>query len=397
MSTLNRSFVLSRILAQLTREPDILALPGLELDGDEVLRPDISIFPVEKVTPNFFEDVERLRQMPLIAVEIIDGRKGSAELLERARKLMRQGVKACWLVEPLARSVIVLDEGKRRLVHAEWMESQGVSLDFSAVFAEQGKVEGSSASKESGDDRSRRLVDALRKRHGERRIFLPSTGAEDWRHLLAEPERDWRQGSSVRALAYCWEEHDGLPPEIGVALKAEPALGETMSMFVVPEFPVALPGGARPAVNDIWLLARTRSGLASITVEGSNGESFGRSVEDWFDRDSQGKTSRLRFLCEQLELDFPPPQNLRYSLLQRVASAIIEARRLALPVAMTLVHAFSDGQARRGEKNGKEEFELLAQLLGATGRVEHLARKELSGGLQLYLGWVSGDQRYLQS
>jgi hypothetical protein len=33
------------------------------------------------------------------------------------------------------------------------------------------------------------------------KFYIPTTVTEDWKYLLAEPERDWRTGYSTKALA----------------------------------------------------------------------------------------------------------------------------------------------------------------------------------------------------
>lgn len=41
-------------------------------------------------------------------------------------------------------------------------------------------------------------------------IYIPTTSPEDWRRLLAEPDKHWKRGYSARALACCWET-EGFP------------------------------------------------------------------------------------------------------------------------------------------------------------------------------------------
>ena len=47
-----------------------------------------------------------------------------------------------------------------------------------------------------------------------------------------------------------------------------PSLKDLDTIFAIPEHKVALPGGARPSQNDVWILAETPAGLVSISVEG---------------------------------------------------------------------------------------------------------------------------------
>ena len=44
-----------------------------------------------------------------------------------------------------------------------------------------------------------------------KRIYVPSTGPDNWRRLLADPSTQWETGFSAKALAYCWEAAEGLP------------------------------------------------------------------------------------------------------------------------------------------------------------------------------------------
>lgn len=75
------------------------------------------------------------------------------------------------------------------------------------------------------------------------RIYLPSTGAEDWRSLLASPERHWREGHFAMSLAPCWEACVGLRPEIAAQFADVDPAPELL--IALPEHKVLLPGEAR--------------------------------------------------------------------------------------------------------------------------------------------------------
>ena len=79
----------------------------------------------------------------------------------------------------------------------------------------------------------------------------------------------------------------------------------------------------------------------STAVEGKVSESFGPTIGEWFKEPSSGKERRLSYLCEQLEVGFPPDGQVRYQLVHRTASAIIVAIRFNAPDAAMVVHAFS--------------------------------------------------------
>jgi uncharacterized protein DUF6946 len=44
--------------------------------------------------------------------------------------------------------------------------------------------------------------------------YIPAQSAEDWRKLLADPEKQWKRGYSAMASALSWEAAVGLPEEI---------------------------------------------------------------------------------------------------------------------------------------------------------------------------------------
>lgn len=42
-------------------------------------------------------------------------------------------------------------------------------------------------------------------------IYVPARSVEDWRLLLAEPDKQWRSGFSAKTLAQCWQAAAGFP------------------------------------------------------------------------------------------------------------------------------------------------------------------------------------------
>src|SRR5436309_2542925 len=72
------------------------------------------------------------------------------------------------------------------------------------------------------------------------RILTFTTGPEDWRQFLADPQKHWRVGFSARTLAHCWEAADGFPEEVAAIFHGtdEPALTELEPLLAVPEFKV---------------------------------------------------------------------------------------------------------------------------------------------------------------
>ncbi|MFC1719905.1 DUF6946 family protein, partial [Pseudomonadota bacterium] len=219
----------------------------------------------------------------------------------------------------------------------------------------------------------------------------PSLAAEEWKRFLADPEKHWRTGYSAKAIAHCWQEAGGIPSEIINVLNQIVTLQGIKTIFAIPEHKVPLPGGVRASQNDVWVLAETEESLVSIAVEGKVSESFDMTLGEWFIKPSPGKQERLQFLCDQLCLDFPPPDHIRYQLLHRTASAIIEARRFRTKEAVMVVHTFSP------TNEWLADYQNFLALYGLKAAVDEAVSTQLESGINLHFAWVHGDEKYLNA
>lgn len=219
------------------------------------------------------------------------------------------------------------------------------------------------------------------------KVFIPARQAEDWKGLLAEPAKQWKTGYSARTLAHCWQEAQGLPEPIGSMMTK--AMGPTTMLMAFPEYKVPLPGGGRPSQNDLFVLARSKRGLVTMMVEGKVSEPFDRTVSEWRQEASEGKAERLRYLCTQLRLPEQDVLDVRYQLLHRTVSALIEAGRFCAPAAVMLVHSFSP------EHQWFDDYARFAALFGVSAEVDTLAHAATIDGVDLYLGWARGNRTYL--
>jgi hypothetical protein len=220
-------------------------------------------------------------------------------------------------------------------------------------------------------------------------IFIRSSDAQQWAPFLAEPVKHWRTGFSARTLAYSWQEAQGFPTEVKNVLSSAVAFHNIELLLGIPEHQVPLPGGTRPSQNDIWVLARADANLVSIAVEGKVGETFGPTVEDWLSEPTPGKSDRLAFLRIQLGLNVEIPGTIRYQLLHRTASAVIEASRFCAPHAIMLVHSFSQTHERFGD------YAAFAKLFGVEVEINRLVSVGSVNGIGLHLCWVCGNELYL--
>jgi hypothetical protein len=112
-------------------------------------------------------------------------------------------------------------------------------------------------------------------------------------------------------------------------------------------------------------------------------------MKDWYVEPSPGKQQRLKFLCDQIGVTFPPPDHLHYQLFHRAASAVLEAERFKTDEAAMIVHSFS------AEDKWLDAYAAFLGLFGLTASPGQLVGKLLPSGRTLSFGWAKGNPRFL--
>ena len=228
-------------------------------------------------------------------------------------------------------------------------------------------------------------------RQRSRWVYTPADSTCCWRALLSKPGKHWRTGRSAKAMAHSWQEAEGFPAEVQAVLEKEASFRGIKPLLVIHEHQVNLPPeSGRPSHNDAWVLAKADSCLVSIAVEGKVDEPFGDIIEKWNPNKSKGKSARYDFLCKLLKIS--PSGNIRYQLLHRAASALIEAKEFTAKTAVMLVHSF-------GEKNQDNltDYREFLSLFGVSGDANEIVYAgDRYGGIDLYFAWVKGDSKCLE-
>ncbi|WP_253701869.1 hypothetical protein [Bacillus sp. FJAT-27445] len=222
------------------------------------------------------------------------------------------------------------------------------------------------------------------------KYFVPTKGVGSWRKLLADPNKQWKEGCSAYELAHCWEYAENLPSCVERVFKSSniPLFQDVKVLYGFPEYKVSLPGRGKSSHNDLYLLAKANNELLTIMVEGKVYEPFGKEVVSaWIEASpSVGKTSRLASLLDLLNLKEGETKNIKYQLLHRTASSIMEAKKVNANNALMLVHSFSD------EGKWFEDYASFVQLF----RLEPLKNAVIGpvavNGVNLYFGWVHGTR-----
>jgi len=223
----------------------------------------------------------------------------------------------------------------------------------------------------------------------QKKIFVPTKGTKDWRDLLADPVKQWRPTYSAKYLADVWEKSNGFPPEVVELFSSSgiPSFSGLELLLAFPEHGVDLPPDSRrPSQNDLFVIAKGADGnLISIMIEGKVNEPFDKTLQKWKVGMSSGKTERLRFLQDCLGLSADIPDQIRYQLLHRAASALIEAKRFNAGSAVMLIHSFSESD------QWFKDYQAFLSLFGVTAAPGKLHFLKNTHGVDLYSGWVRGD------
>lgn len=218
------------------------------------------------------------------------------------------------------------------------------------------------------------------------KFFVPTKGAISWRDFLADPAKQWKEGYSAYELANCWENSSNLPNSVENVFRDSnlPLFKNVEVLYGFPEYKVALPGGNASSQNDLYVLAKADNGLLPMMVEGKVSESFGETVERWLgEYPSDGKRKRLKYLLSLLGLHEDYVKKIRYQLLHRTASAIIEAKKVNAKNTLVLVHSFSE------EAKWFEDYASLIKLFKLSPAQNDVVGPIQLDGINLYFSWVT--------
>jgi len=194
------------------------------------------------------------------------------------------------------------------------------------------------------------------------------------------------------STAFSWEKAGGIPNEIASLFTnaEDPALRDAALTIAIPEYKVEITGGSRPSQNDVFALLTCSGGLIAAMVEGKAREDFDEMLINWKKRTSpQGVNARLADIAEHIGLTAQIPDHIRYQLLHRTASAVIEARRFHAPYAAIIVQSFVTDDIEN-HYNDFCEFLRLYSKEAIKGRLLELTKDR---GCRLFAAWVQSEPK----
>jgi hypothetical protein len=224
----------------------------------------------------------------------------------------------------------------------------------------------------------------------QKKILVPTRSIEDWKSLLADPEKHWKSGYSAMLTANSWENAatlSGLPFKVESLFNSsdEGIFKSIELVFAIPEYKVSLKGGPRSSQNDVFSILTSKEGLISITVEAKAKEDFGPNINEWKQKVSdKGFKTRLRHIMENIGLQDTVPDFIRYQLLHRTASAVIEAKRFHAIAAVMIVQSF----VKADSENHYDDYVKFIELYGKSATKEKLIFLSDVCNIRLFSAWV---------
>jgi len=225
-------------------------------------------------------------------------------------------------------------------------------------------------------------------------FFLGIKQIEDWKDLLISPKH-WKEGHSAKALANCWWEAKDFPEEIKIVFKKSKIFNNIELCVACPEFPIYLNTKKSPSHIDIFCLAKDdNTRCIVIVIEGKAGEPFDKSVGKWLrNRSKDGGGRRLRYLSKILGISLRRDPSIMYQLINKSAAAIIGAKQFHAAITLVIIHSFGN------EAKGFDDFSKWVKMLNHKVKPEpneiYFCGKRSE--IKLYLSWVNGDPKHLES
>lgn len=231
-------------------------------------------------------------------------------------------------------------------------------------------------------------------KYGVRELKSPG----EWKYVVG-PDK-WRRQCSAFELAYKWHPARNFPPAVAHVLQAagSPTILRNLTVrYCLVEWPVFLDTDKAPSRTDLMVYARTKDKNAVIVgVEGKAREPFGPRVDAWVRGLSDGqptagvnpKPSRLRrlqFLNGVLGREVSADSKLRYQLLHRTGSVLMESRLQGAVAGLLIVHAFPGAD---GSWADFEKFTTLLDIKAVRGQLSEPAQFAGKPEVPMYFLWV---------
>ena len=133
----NHSYITSNLSGILRAYKDYTTLIeiSIEIQNKEFV-PDIALYSKRKMKRS--EDIIRMTEMPLLAVEILSPKQSSQDVLEKIKVYFENNIKSCWFVVPATRTITVYKSFEDFVTYTETMqftdENLGLHVNVAEIF-----------------------------------------------------------------------------------------------------------------------------------------------------------------------------------------------------------------------------------------------------------------------
>ena len=111
-------------------------LATFDLSLKEEIKPDIALYERRSLSRPF--DILKMKEMPLVAIEILSPRQGSYDILRKFKLYFALGVRSCWLVDPALATITVyrsMDQHRTFSGGEVYDEPTGIRLPIEDIFS----------------------------------------------------------------------------------------------------------------------------------------------------------------------------------------------------------------------------------------------------------------------
>jgi len=102
------------VCAELSLDLSGIDLSHLNIKIKDEIKPDLCLYPKRKLSRP--RDILRMKDMPLLIVEILSPKQGSDDILEKFQVYFALGIKSCWLVDPAIATIAIYSSMSDRVV-----------------------------------------------------------------------------------------------------------------------------------------------------------------------------------------------------------------------------------------------------------------------------------------
>jgi Uma2 family endonuclease len=111
-------------------------LSQFDLKSKEEIKPDLALYTKRGLSRP--KDTLKMKEMPLMALEIVSPKQGLYEIAEKVRLYFTLGIQSCWVVEPITHAITVYASSDQWETFSRGEvvdEKLGIRLPISEIFA----------------------------------------------------------------------------------------------------------------------------------------------------------------------------------------------------------------------------------------------------------------------